>query len=118
MRNSTPNMPTADPNERSLPGASLRSTGHSLDLIRDGRPRGGRKVGMYAPQNFPPQPSPLPNESEWSEQYVIPPVAPSKALLAPLSAIRNRRVALERHTSYPSETTGFKVRGVAWVHRV
>ena len=63
-------MPSADPNERSLPGASLRQGGHSLDLIRDGQPRGGKRVGQYAPQNFPPKPSPLPNESQWSEQYV------------------------------------------------
>ena len=69
----TRTMPTADPNERSLPGASLRSTGHSLDLIRDGRPRGGRRVGQYAPQNFPAKPSPLPNDAQWSEMCVTRP---------------------------------------------
>lgn len=36
-------------------------------MIRDGQPRGGKRVGQYAPQNFPPKPSPLPNESQWSE---------------------------------------------------
>ena len=69
----TRTMPTADPNERSLPGASLRSTGHSLDLIRDGRPRGGRRVGQYAPQNFPTKPSPLPNDEQWSKMCVTRP---------------------------------------------
>jgi hypothetical protein len=54
-----------------LPGTNaLRNTGHKLDLIRDGRPRGGRKTGAFAPQNFPPRPSPLPNDWQWREECV------------------------------------------------
>lgn len=92
-------MPTADPNERSLPGASLRSTGHNLDLIRDGRPRGGRKVGQYAPQNFPPKPSPLPNETQWSEMCVNRPVA----VASPPDPLAIR---IHHCASYPSGDAG------------
>lgn len=92
-------MPTVDPNERSLPGASLRSSGHNLDLIRDGRPRGGRKVGQYAPQNFPPKPSPLPNETQWSEMCVNRPVA----VASPPDPLAIR---IHHRASYPSGDAG------------
>ena len=53
-----------------LPGTNaLRNTGHKLDLIRDGRPRGAGRRGRSRRRTSP-GPSPLPNDWQWREECV------------------------------------------------
>ena len=54
---------------------SIRNSGHNLDLLTAGRDPGRRKTGVYAPQNFPPKPSPLPNDNDFQERCVERPSA-------------------------------------------
>ena len=57
----------------------IRNSGHNLDLLTAGRDVGRRKTGMYAPQNFPPKPSPLPNDLDFRERCVERPTARARA---------------------------------------
>lgn len=54
---------------------SIRNSGHNLDLLTAGRDPGRRRTGVYAPQNFPPKPSPLPNDNDFQERCVERPSA-------------------------------------------
>jgi hypothetical protein len=69
---------------------SIRNSAHNLDLLTAGRDVGRRKTGVYAPQNFPPKPSPLPSDMDFRERCVE---RPSARARAPVGRPRDARRA-------------------------
>ena len=91
---------------------SIRNSGHNLDLLTAGRDPGRRRTGVYAPQNFPPKPSPLPNDNDFQERCVERPSA-----RAPVGRRRDDRRAPSFRFRHRGEERPPKSRGDALTAR-